>query len=89
MTHSTARKRGHGSALLDFASKIADEWDYPLYLDSDKAAMPLYERKGYVAFQDAQRLSEMIPMVRPRRSERKDQETCDVTVNLDIGAGKL
>lgn len=71
MTHSSARKQGHASALLDHAARIADGLDYPLYLDADRAAVPLYERKGYEAVTHVEQLSELMqPMVRPRRSDR-------------------
>ena len=72
MTHSPARKQGHGTALLEHGNKIADELDYPLYLDAEKDAVRLYEKIGYEAQTDAVKESElMMPMVRPRRSERK------------------
>ncbi|CAM1510514.1 Fc.00g008490.m01.CDS01 [Cosmosporella sp. VM-42] len=71
MTHSSARKRGHASALLEHINGIADELDYPLYLDSEASAMRLYERKGYRPVEDVEKTSAlMTPMMRPRKSER-------------------
>lgn len=70
MTHSSAQRRGYASALLQKANEIADERDDLLYLDSEKTAVPLYEKAGYVRQVHVERTSPMYPMIRPRRSER-------------------
>lgn len=65
MTHSTARRRGHGMALLLFANAMADEMGLPLYLDADADAVSLYKRAGYVEQPHEVRTSaEFVPMVR-------------------------
>ncbi|EJP65960.1 hypothetical protein HC256_008322 [Beauveria bassiana] len=65
MTHSTARGRGHSLTLLKWASDIADELGLPLYLNSDKDVVGLYERVGYVRQPEEVRTSKMVPMLRP------------------------
>ncbi|KAM3429149.1 hypothetical protein MY4824_008404 [Beauveria thailandica] len=65
MTHSTARGRGHSLALLKWASDMADELGLPLYLNSDKDVVGLYERVGYVRQPEGVRTSKMVPMLRP------------------------
>ncbi|KAJ3493203.1 hypothetical protein NLG97_g4881 [Lecanicillium saksenae] len=66
MAHSTARRRGYGLALLEFANGIADELQMPLYLNSDEGVVGLYERVGYVRQPGEMRASDMmVPMVRP------------------------
>ncbi|OAA78513.1 Acyl-CoA N-acyltransferase [Akanthomyces lecanii RCEF 1005] len=65
MTHSTARRRGHGMALLQFVNAMADEMGLPLYLDADADAVSLYKRAGYVQQPDEVRTSEeFVPMLR-------------------------
>lgn len=65
MTHSTARRRGHAMALLQSANAIADELGLPLYLDSEKDVVGLYERVGYVRQPEDVQCSDMVPMKRP------------------------
>lgn len=64
MTHSTARRRGHGSALLRMGNKMGDELKMASYLDAEADAMRLYESAGYVFQKDAERYSKSSPMVR-------------------------
>ncbi|TQV94266.1 hypothetical protein V2A60_002693 [Cordyceps javanica] len=66
MAHSSARGRGYGMALLQFANTVADGMGLPLYLDSNKDVTALYERLGYVKQPDEVRTSNcLIPMLRP------------------------
>ncbi|KAM3511425.1 hypothetical protein MY11210_004917 [Beauveria gryllotalpidicola] len=65
MTHSTARGQGHSLALLKWASDTADGLGLPLYLNSDKDVVGLYERVGYVRQPEEVRTSKMVPMMRP------------------------
>ncbi|KAM4060687.1 acetyltransferase (GNAT) domain-containing protein [Hirsutella rhossiliensis] len=76
MTHSSARRRGHASALLRAACAAADRRRCPLYLDAQPAAMGLYARHGFAPRDDlrgagaADQATPTCPMVRPppRRS---------------------
>ncbi|OAR01859.1 hypothetical protein LLEC1_01795 [Akanthomyces lecanii] len=64
MTHSTARRRGHGTAMLLFVNAMADEMGLPLYLDADADAVSLYKRAGYVQQPNELRTSGFVPMLR-------------------------
>ncbi|KAK2606304.1 hypothetical protein QQS21_003235 [Conoideocrella luteorostrata] len=71
MTHSSARKQGHASALLAYATELADERGVGAYLDADENAMGLYQRHGFVHRKDVRRTSEfMFPMARAARQCR-------------------
>ncbi|KAJ6783276.1 hypothetical protein PWT90_06154 [Aphanocladium album] len=60
-----SRGRGYGLALLEYVSKIADELQLPLYLNSDEGVTDLYKRVGYVQQPDEVRTSTvMVPMMR-------------------------
>ena len=66
MTHSSARKRGHGSVLLQKVAQLADELGYEAYLDADENAMGLYSRHGFEHRTDVKRTSALCPMVRKK-----------------------
>jgi GNAT superfamily N-acetyltransferase len=69
-TYETVRRRGYGTILLELGNKLADEMDYPLYLDSEKDAKGLYLKVGYHELTDIAKSSPLAPLMRPRRSER-------------------
>lgn len=65
MTHSTARGRGYGMALLQWSNEMADGFGLPLYLDAGEDVVGLYTRVGYVRQPDELRTSKsLVPMVR-------------------------
>ena len=63
MTSPAAQRRGHGSALLRAATKMADDKGQPAYLDAAGGAVKLYEKNGFVQSSDVDRSSEMTPML--------------------------
>lgn len=67
MTDPTHQRRGHALALLQHASRVADDLGYRVYLDSEKGVKPLYERLGYAVVDNVEQTSPLIPMVRPAR----------------------
>ncbi len=69
MTHESAKRRGYGTMLLDAGNKMADDMDYPIYLDASKEGMPIYLKAGYQEL-DIVKTSPSTPMMRPRKSER-------------------
>ena len=52
-------------ALLQSANAVADELGLPLYLDSEKDVVGLYERVGYVRQPESVQCSDLVPMRRP------------------------
>ncbi|KAI8631453.1 hypothetical protein F5Y19DRAFT_473127 [Xylariaceae sp. FL1651] len=69
ITKSTSRHKGYASALVSWATNLADELDYACYLDGGGRGMGICERFGFVA-QDVERMygttSPCVPMLRPR-----------------------
>lgn len=68
MTHNSARKQGHASALLAKTTAVADELGYATYLDADEGAMGLYTKHGFAYRDDVERTSVMFPMVRDKQT---------------------
>lgn len=67
VTDPAYQRRGFALALLQRASQIADEMGYRMYLDAEKDVVPLYKSVGYVANEDVEHTSFMVPMVRPAK----------------------
>ncbi len=68
-THESARRRGYGALLVSEGTKLADDMDYPMYLDASKVGKFLYIRAGFQEV-DVVQSSPSVPLVRPRKSER-------------------
>lgn len=71
MTHPDYRGRGYASALLNYASALADKDDIACYLDADPAAVQLYKKHLYQIAEVSLENSEMTPMRRPTKSQRE------------------
>ncbi|KAH8884965.1 hypothetical protein GQ53DRAFT_660700 [Thozetella sp. PMI_491] len=65
------RKKGHGTTLLQLGSKLADDMNYILYLDSERDAKSLYESVGYVVQGDVEQTSPLVAMVRKKKGDRE------------------
>ncbi|CRK45875.1 hypothetical protein BN1723_016597 [Verticillium longisporum] len=61
-------RHGLASAVLQYASNLADTLVHPSYLDADQDVMPLYVKHGYVACSDVQPTSPMLAMLRPPKN---------------------
>lgn len=71
MTQQESQKRGYGTTLLKHANQVADEMDYPLYLDAEKDAKGLYVKVGYEEVPGVAQGSPLAPLLRKRKSERE------------------
>lgn len=68
MTHSSARRRGHASALLRAVCAVADRRRCPVYLDAMPDALALFARHGFVPCHKLLGADDAMltcPMVRP------------------------
>ncbi|KAF3006413.1 hypothetical protein E8E13_000314 [Curvularia kusanoi] len=45
--HPDAQRKGVGQVLVDYGKKIASQADLPIYVESSKAAIRLYEKLGF------------------------------------------
>lgn len=63
------QKKGLGSRLLEEVCAKADKEGLELYLDAGKAAMPLYEKFGFVEQVEKQDPKASVPMLRGARKE--------------------
>ena len=69
-TEESSRKKGYGTMLLEMGSRMADDIDYALYLDSEKDATALYLKAGYELMPEVAQKSPLAPLLRKRKSER-------------------
>ncbi|KAH6680015.1 acyl-CoA N-acyltransferase [Plectosphaerella plurivora] len=58
-------RKGHATALVQYAAALADALGYESYLDAEEDVIDLYIKQGYVARTDIEITSIMKPMVRP------------------------
>jgi GNAT superfamily N-acetyltransferase len=70
MTDPAFQKKGLATILLQHGFDLADALDYDCYLDAENKAMALYAKAGYTARMDVEMHSVLIPMMRPRKSQR-------------------
>jgi hypothetical protein len=56
-------------ALLNRGNQLADEMDYPCYLNAAPTSKHLYEKVGYVADLEAKKARSW-PMVRKKKSDQ-------------------
>ena len=68
-THEAYRKQGCATALLNRGNQLADEMDYPCYLNAAATAKHIYEKVGYVADLEAKK-ARPLPMVRKKKSDQ-------------------
>lgn len=71
-TMAQHRKKGYGTALVQYGNDLADKLGVECYLDASDMGRPVYEANGYVV-QDTSAVVEKragVSMVRPRT--RKD-----------------
>jgi GNAT superfamily N-acetyltransferase len=74
-TQPSYRKRGYATALLKHGFKLADELDYPSYLDAEKDAVSVYTRVGFLPQPDPAFSSPYLPMVRPKKSSKSESDS--------------
>ena len=67
-THEAHRKQGCATALLNRGNQLADEMDYPCYLNAATSVKHVYEKVGYVADLEAKK-ARSCPMVRKKKSD--------------------
>ncbi|KAH9905716.1 hypothetical protein F4778DRAFT_676217 [Xylariomycetidae sp. FL2044] len=70
ITRPGSRRKGYGSELVKWASKLADEHDVASYLDGGGRGMGICRRNGFVAQDIEHRYGDTppcVPMLRPKR----------------------
>ncbi|PWY81635.1 acyl-CoA N-acyltransferase [Aspergillus sclerotioniger CBS 115572] len=66
-THTDYRRRGAARLLLEWGCEVADQENFPIYIDSSEEGRPIYERFGFVAQSTTGGLASMVR--EPRATE--------------------
>jgi GNAT superfamily N-acetyltransferase len=73
MTKHPSRGKGYASAIMDWATELADDLNCACYLDGGGRGMGICERAGFEAQDVGDRYGDIppsVPMLRPKKEQR-------------------